>query len=169
MAKTIGELIEMINVEKNRDKLYRWYQNAYTKDVPPIMFAAFKRAIELRADGFDPEDDFEDAVFHALAGYEIALAIKHNERTAAIRTRSLLKKHKPLKALKYLMNSTDEKFGLQLLSDMQLPEFTFESVVVTFHQRFEPEEVLEAQRRLDDIFVNRPDVFIFPKIARNIF
>jgi hypothetical protein len=169
MAKTIGELIEMINVEKDRVKLYRWYQNAHTKKNPEIMSAAFKRAIELRADGFDPKGDFENAVYHALAGYEMALAIKHKERTAAIRTRSLLRRLEPLKALKYLMNSTDEKFGLKLLSNMKLAEFTFESVVVTYHKRFKDEEVIEAQRRLDEIFENRPKEFIYPKFERNIF
>jgi len=169
MAKTIGELIEMINVEKNRDKLFRWYQNAHTKNQPEIMTAAFKQAISLRAKGFDAKDDFEDAVFHALAGYEIALSIKNEKRATATRTRGLIKRREPLKAMKYLMNSSDEKFGLKTLAAMKLPEFTFESVVVTHHKMFTDLEVLEAQIRLNTIFQNRPNDFIYPKLVRNIF
>jgi hypothetical protein len=169
MVMSIGELIKKINVENDRDKLYRWYQNAYSKDVPEIMTAALKRAIELRAKGFVSEDEFEIAVYHALAGYEIALSIKNERRTLASRTRELIGRLKPLKALKFLINSTDEKFGLVTLSKMQLAEFTFESVIVTHYERFEPEEVFEAQFRLNEIFETRPNDFIYPKIESNIF
>ena len=169
MVKSIGELIKKINVENDRDVLYRWYQNAYAKDVPEIMAAALERAIELRAKGFESEDEFEIAVFHALAAYEIALSIKNERRTSASRTRELIGRLKPLKAIKFLINSTEEKFGLVTLSKMKLAEFTFEGVIVTHYERFEPEEVVEAQRRLDEIFEDRPKVFIYPKIDRSIF
>ena len=76
---------------------------------------------------------------------------------------------KPLEALRYLINSTNEKFGLKTLSGMHLAEFTFESVVVSYPKKFFPHEVVEAQRRLDQIFANRPEIFIYPKIERNIF
>jgi hypothetical protein len=169
MVKNIVELIEIINVEKDREKLFRWYQNGHARNLPEIMTAALRQAIRLKAQGFDPEDDFENAVFHALAGYEIALSIKNNVRTAASRTRNLLNRLKPLEALRLLMNSTDEKIGLKILSDMHLAEFTFESVVVTYPKKFFPHEVIEAQRRLDQIFANRPEIFIYPKIERSIF
>jgi hypothetical protein len=169
MAKTIGELIEKINVEKDRDKLFRWYQNAHAENQPEIMTAAFKQAIHLRAAGFDAKNNFEVAVFHALAGYEIALSINNDKRSTAARTRGLIRRHEPLKAMKILMNSTDEKFGLKILTAMQLPEFTFESVVVTHHEMFLDEEVIEAQSRLDAIFENRPSEFVYPKLSRNIF
>jgi hypothetical protein len=71
--------------------------------------------------------------------------------------------------MKFLINSTEEKFGLVTLSKMKLAEFTFEGVIVTHYERFEPEEVVEAQRRLDEIFEDRPKVFIYPKIDRSIF
>ena len=58
MVKSIGELIKMINVENDRDKLYRWYQNAYANDIPDIMRAALVRAIELRAKCFESDDEF---------------------------------------------------------------------------------------------------------------
>jgi hypothetical protein len=94
---------------------------------------------------------------------------KNEERTAATRTRNLLKRLKPDAAIKFLINSTDEKFGLVTLTSMQLAEFTFESVVVTYPKRFLPHEVDEAKRRLDLILANRPKDFIYPKIERNIF
>lgn len=169
MVKSVDELIEMINVEKDQVSLFRWYQNGYSRNLPAIMRAALKQAIRLRAQGFKPEDDFENAVFHALAGYEVALGIRNDERTAATRTRQLIDRVKPLKALKFLINSSEEKFGLKILSDMHLAEFTFESVVVTYDEKFEPDEVLEAQRRIDEILANRPKDFIYPKIRRNIF
>ena len=169
MVKSIGELIKMINIENDRDKLYRWYQNAYANDIPDIMRAALVRAIELRAKGFESDDEFEIAVYHALAGYEIALSIKNEKRTLASRTRELIGRLKPLNALKFLINSTEEKFGLVTLTDMHLAEFTFESVIVTHYEIFSSEEVIEAQRRLDEIFENRPKKFIYPKFERNIF
>ena len=169
MVKSVDELIEMINVEKDKVSLFRWYQNGYSRNLPAIMRAALRQAIRLRAQGFKPEDDFENAVFHALAGYEVALGIRNDERTAATRTRQLLDRVKPLEALKFLINSSEEKFGFKILSDMHLAEFTFESVVVTYHEIFEPEEVLEAKRRIDEILANRPTDFIYPNIRLNIF
>jgi len=169
MAKTIDELIERINVEKDREKLYRWYQNGHKNNLPEIMTAALGRAIHLKAQGFNPEDKFENAVFHALAGYEIALSIKNDRRTAAQRTRELLKRLKPLGAMKYLMDSPDEKYGLELLTSMQLAEFTFESVVVTFPKYFETYQVNVAEERLEEIFQTRNSGFEYPKINRNLF
>lgn len=169
MARTIDELIERIKVEKDREKLYRWYQNGHKNNLPEIMTAALSQAIHLKAQGFNPEDKFENAVFHALAGYEIALSIKNERRTTAQRTRGLLKRLKPLKAMKFLMDSSDEKYGLELLTSMLLAEFTFESVVVTFPKNFEPYQVNVAKNRLEEIFQNRNSEFEYPKIDRNLF
>ena len=137
--------------------------------MPSIMQAALKRAIDLRAEGFEPNDDFEDAVFHALAGYEIVLSIKNNRRVAANRTRNLLKRRTPQEALEFLVSVSNESYGFQTLADMQLAEFTFESVVVRFPNLFTPEQVEKAQRRLDDIFENRGADFVYPEISKNLF
>ena len=169
MFMSVAELIEMIDLEKDTEKLFRWYQNGYSRNLPEIMTAALRQAIRLKAEEFDLEDDFENAVFHALAGYEVALGIKNEERTAGTKALNLLKLLKPVDAIKFLINSKDKKFGLKILSDMHLAEFTFESVVVTYDEKFEPDEVFEAQRRIAEILANRPKDFIYPKIRRNIF
>ena len=52
---------------------------------------------------------------------------------------------------------------------MHLAEFTVENVVVTYPERFLPKQVLEAQRRLDELFEKRPKDFIYPEIEHNIF
>ena len=161
--------IQKINTELDRQKLYNWYRNGREHNMPTIMQAALKRAIDLKAEGFKPEDDFEDAVFHALAGYEIVLSIKNDRRVAANRTRSLLKRHTAQDALKSLVNFSKESYGLQILSDMQLAEFTFESVIIRFPDLFTSEQVEKAQQRLDEIFENRGDDFIYPEISKNLF
>jgi len=169
MLMSVAELIEMIDLEKDMDKLFRWYQNGHSRNLPEIMTAALRQAIRLKAGEFDPEDDFENSVFHALAGYEVALGIKNEGRTAGTQARNLLKLLKPVDAIKFLVNSKDKKFGLVTLTSMHLAEFTVESVVVTYPERFLPEQVLEAQRRLDAIFEKCPKDFIYPEIEHNIF
>jgi hypothetical protein len=161
--------IQKINKERDRQKLYNWYRNGHEHKMPSIMRAALKRAIELKAAGFDPDGDFEEAVFHALAGYEIALSIKNNRRVAANRTRNLLKRRTPQEALEFLVSVSNESYGFQTLADMQLAEFTFEGVVVRFPNLFTPEQVEKAQRRLDDIFKNRGADFVYPEIRKNLF
>jgi hypothetical protein len=161
--------IQKINKERDRQKLYNWYRNGHEHKMPSIMRAALKRAIELKAAGFDPDSDFEEAVFHALAGYEIALSIKNNRRVAANRTRNLLKRRTPQEALEFLVSVSNESYGFQTLADMQLAEFTFEGVVVRFPNLFTPEQVEKAQRRLDDIFENRGADFVYPEIRKNLF
>ena len=161
--------IHKINQERDRQKLYNWYRNGREHKMPSIMQAALKRAIDLRAEGFEPNDDFEDAVFHALAGYEIVLSIKNNRRVAANRTRNLLKRRTPQEALEFLVSVSNEIYGFQTLADMQLAEFTFESVVVRFPNLFTPEQIEKAQRRLDDIFENRGADFVYPEITKNLF
>ena len=91
MFMSVAELIEMIDLEKDTEKLFRWYQNGYSRNLPEIMTAALRQAIRLKAEEFDLEDDFENAVFHALAGYEVALGIKNEERTAGTKALNLLK------------------------------------------------------------------------------
>lgn len=170
MSDELSHLIGKIEVETDRQKLFNWYRNGHDKKMPKIMSAALKRAIQLRASGFDPEDEFENAVFHALAGYEVALSINNNtRRVAAIRTRSLLKRRGTQKALEFLVDASRESLGLKLLTSMQLAEFTFESVINSFPDRFTSEQVDEAKRRLNEILDNRPSDFIYPQIKRNLF
>jgi len=169
MLMSVAELIEMIELEKDAEKLFRWYQNGHSRNLPAIMTAALRQAIRLKAGEFDPEDDFENSVFHALAGYEVALGIKNEGRTAGTQARNLLKLLKPVDAIKFLINSKNKRFGLVTLTSMQLAEFTVESVVVTYPERFLPEQVLEAQRRLDAILEKCPKDFIYPEIEHNIF
>lgn len=169
LAKTIANLIAIIEVETDRKKLFNWYRNAHEKNIPTIMRAATIRAIQLKAKGFDPEDDFENAVFHALAGYEIALSIKHDKRVAANRTRGLLKRMTAQEAINYLVDPKRETTGIKLLTSMQLAEFTFESVVDSYPDHFEEVQVKEAKRRLDEILNNRPIDFVFPELKRNLF
>ena len=170
MPDEIPHLIEKIEVETDRQKLFNWYRNGHDKEQPSIMAAALKRAIQLRAAGFDPEDEFENAVFHALAGYEVALSINNNtRRVAANRTRGLLKRLGTQDALEFLVDVGREPVGLQLLTSMQLAEFTFESVIVSFPHRFTVDQVDEANRRLNEILDNRPSDFIYPQIKRNLF
>jgi hypothetical protein len=169
MLMSVAELIEMIDLEKDMEKLFRWYQKGHSRNLPAIMTAALRQAIRLKAGEFDPEDDFENSVFHALAGYGVALGIKNEGRTVGTQARNSLKLLKPVDAIKFLVNSKDKKFGLVTLTSMHLAEFTVESVVVTYPERFLPEQVLEAQRRLDAIFEKCPKDFIYPEIEHNIF
>ena len=97
------------------------------------------------------------------------MGIKNEERTAGTKALNLLKLLKPVDAIKFLINSKDKKFGLVTLTSMHLAEFTVENVVVTYPERFLPKQVLEAQRRLDELFEKRPKDFIYPEIEHNIF
>ena len=68
-----------------------------------------------------------------------------------------------------MVNVSNESYGFQTLADMQLAEFTFESVVVRFPNLFTPEQIEKAQRRLDDIFENRGEDFVYPELTKNLF
>jgi hypothetical protein len=170
MASEVSHHIKKIEVETDRQKLFNWYRNGHDKKMPEIMVAALKRAIRLKASGFKPVDSFEDAVYHALAGYEVALSINNStRRVAANRTRNLLKRLGAQGALEFLVEESRETFGLRLLTSMQLAEFTFENVIINFPDRFTKDQVEEANRRRDEILKNRPDNFIYPRIKRNLF
>jgi len=67
-----------------------------------------------------------------------------------------------------LVNVSNESYGFQTLADMQLAEFTFESVVVRFQNLFTSEQIEKAQRRLDDIFENRGEDFVYPELTKNL-
>ena len=116
-----------------------------------LYTAAFRRFCKLSGVAHeDPSDPRVRATFEAIAAYEQTLHEKHGKRVKASRTRQKIAKKGVYQSLLEWAKLHGNRPGFRSLIDANLPEFTFEAVVVRFANRFPPDVVKSCRETLKD-------------------
>jgi hypothetical protein len=96
------------------------------------------------------QTQLEIEIDKAIHAYEEFLTAKNGRRTAASRTRQMLKRHGYIETMERLMRSTGRQAGFIAVMEKGLQELTFEAVIVRHPKSFTQEAVKRAKQRLEE-------------------
>ena len=137
------------------DKVRALMANAIRYKNTDLENACFRRICEL--EGSDYSDPLVARLWQAVAAYEECLRKKHNGRAVkASYTRRKIKEKGAEQTLIDWALDTKETGGFEALLTNGMPELTGEYVVVEFADRFDPNVVKAAAKRLQEAGVPLP-------------
>ena len=115
---------------------------------PDLAQKARRRAIELRAISYGSNSEVELELLKSVYAYEEVLYEKHKKHQRASYTWRMIKRDGIIAAAEKAVNRKFEPAGYKLLAEMGLHDLTFESVIVRYPDKFNPEAVSRAKSRL---------------------
>ncbi len=115
---------------------------------PDLAREARRRAVELKAIAYGATTDAEREALQAVYAAEAALSAKNGKKTRASRTWQSIKRWGLLQTVERVVSKRKETDAYKALIDMDMADFTFESVVVRHPAAFAPETLVHAQKRL---------------------
>lgn len=121
--------------------------NARRQGRQDVYLEALVRRCEL--EGVDYEDPVEREFLGVLAAYEEFLADRNGKATSASYTRRKMREKGIIQCLEDWAVAADETDGFQALMSKRLTYLTGEHIVLKYPERFSPEAVAGARRRLD--------------------
>jgi hypothetical protein len=117
---------------------------------PELARQARRRAVELKAVAYGATTDAEREALQAVYAAEAALSAKNGKKTRASRTWQSIARWGLLQTVERVVSKRKETDAYKALVDMDMADFTFESVVVRHPSAFTPETLAHAQNRLND-------------------
>jgi hypothetical protein len=124
-------------------------ERALAKGKQDLYSVAFRHFCRLSGAQYDdPTDPLIRAAFEAVAAYEQILKEKHGKNVTASRTRQKIAKKGVYQSIVEWSKLHGNRPGFHTLIDAGMPEFTFESVVVRFSDRFTPDVVSSCRETL---------------------
>lgn len=117
---------------------------------PDLAREARRRAVELKAAAFGAQSQAEREALQAVYAAEAALSAKNGKKTRASRTWQSIARWGLLQTVERVVCSRKETDAYKALVDMDMADFTFESVVVRHPNEFSAETLACAQKRLAD-------------------
>lgn len=146
-----AKLIEFISVCADIGKLQNWVRNAEREGVPEIADAARRRIIEVEA--LKSKDSSSDPMvldfWKSIFALEFALSEERGKTTRLNRTRQKIARVGVLQTLADLARQPTASEGYFLLRERGMLDMSAEAVVLRFPDRFDPDVLIAAQRRLD--------------------
>lgn len=136
-----------IERESDPAKLRTLIENARRKGNLDIERRAFRSLFQLA--GRDHTDPLEVDFAGVVSAYEELLVDKNGRRASATRARQKIAKAGPERSLIDWATSAAPSPAFSQLRDKGLVELTGEYLVVKYADRFSPEVVASAQKRLD--------------------
>lgn len=140
---------EKVTRLKTPDECEKFAANVKAK-YPNLAIQAQRRAVELRASNHGAVSTAEEEALQAVYAYEETLSRKNGKRTRATRTWQMIERHGILPAVERVVNRDAETVGFTALAEMDMMDFTFESVILRHPQHFSNEVVEKSRRRLAD-------------------
>jgi hypothetical protein len=118
-----------------------------------VYWEAFGRLCVLS--GRDEPDPLVRDFYSTLTAYEELLTSKNKKKTLANRTRQKLVRKGVVQCLEdWAVQKTSE--GLELLVNKRLFELTGEFLVIKYANRFSPQAVASARKKLEDLGYSPP-------------
>ena len=115
---------------------------------PNLAREARRRAVELKATAYGAEKESEREALQAVYAAEAALSAKNGKKTRASRTWQSIARWGLLQTVERVVCNRKETDAYKALVDMDMADFTFESVVARHPNDFNAETVARAQKRL---------------------
>ena len=106
--------------------------------------------------GIDHDDPVTKRLWQAVTAYEETLRRKHGKSQRASYTRRKIAEKGPIVTLSDWALDKKVTPGFEALIEAGMAEFTGEYVVIEFADRFEPNVVAAARKRLEDFGVALP-------------
>lgn len=128
--------------------------NAQARGETALVQACQRRLYELGGANYD--DPVERRLWQAVTAYEETLQVKHGRKQPAAYTRRKIAAKGAIATLTDWALDADVTPGFTALVESGMAEFTGEYVVVEFADRFAPEAVAAARKRLADHGVALP-------------
>ncbi|OJF99384.1 hypothetical protein [Pararhizobium antarcticum] len=154
-----AKLIELISVCTDIGKLQNWVRNAEREGVPEIADAARRRIIEVEA--LKSKDSSSDSMvldfWKSIFALEFALSEERGKTTRLNRTRQKIARVGVLKTLADLALQPTASEGYFLLRERGMLDMSAEAVVLRFPDRFGPDVLIAARRRLTGDQDSNPD------------
>ena len=115
---------------------------------PNLAREAHRRAVELKAVEYGAASDAEREVLQAIYAAEAALSARNGKKTRAARTWQSIERWGLLQTVERVVSKCKETDAYKALIDMDMADFTFESVVVRYPSAFTSETLVHARKRL---------------------
>lgn len=146
-----AKLIALISVCTDIGKLQNWVRNAEREGVPEIADTARRRIIEVEA--LKSKDSSNDPMvldfWKSIFALEFALSEERGKTTRLNRTRQKIARVGVLQTLADLARQPTASEGYVLLRERGMLDMSAEAVVLRFPDRFGPDVLIAARRRLD--------------------
>jgi hypothetical protein len=152
LQEATDRALKFIAICSDARKLKQVAENAKAHGAAEVEQAALRRlyAVMPVAEPGTLEHDVWQSVY-ALEG---ALKAERGKTTLLSRTRQKLKRDGEVVTVADLVTGKASA-GFQMLLDRHMPELTFEAVALRHPQRFSPDILAAAEKRLEDAGVNR--------------
>jgi hypothetical protein len=128
------------------DELKKLMVNAKRQGRDDVYLDALQRRCEL--EGVDVSDPVEREFLGVLAAYEEFLGERNGKTTVASYTRRKMRDKGIVRCLEDWATATNETDGFQALMSKRLTHLTGEHIVLKYPDRFSPEAVAGARKRL---------------------
>lgn len=119
---------ELVTRIKDPELCYVFARNACRNGHPELAIQAYRRAVDLRAQGHDADSDAERATLRAIYAYEEALSYRKGKRTRATGTWQLVNRHGLLPALCKRLASGGQDDVRATLIELGMEDYSFEAV-----------------------------------------
>ena len=119
------ELVERI---KEPELCYVFARNATRRGHPELALQAYRRAVDLRAEGHETESDAEFAAVRAIYAYEEALSYSKGKRTRATGTWQMVNRHGLLAAVHKRIQGRSGDDVKAVLKELGMEDYSFEAV-----------------------------------------
>ncbi len=119
------ELVERI---KEPELCYVFARNATRRGHPELALQAYRRAVDLRAEQYETENEAEFAAVRAIYAYEEALGYAKGKRSRATGTWQLVNRHGLLPALRRRLKSKSGEEVKPVLKELGMEDYSFEAV-----------------------------------------
>ncbi|GAB3271492.1 hypothetical protein [Parahaliea aestuarii] len=119
------------------DKCYVFARNAERQGHPELARQAYRRAVDLRAEGHDTASDIEFAAVRAIYAYEEALSYSKGKRTRATGTWQMANRYGPVEAVQKRLGSRTSDDLQAVLQELGMEDYSFTAVRQAYPEVFE--------------------------------
>lgn len=135
---------------KTVEECERFARNARDRGYPALAQEARARAVQLKSENHQAQDQVERECLQAVYAYEEAQSTLKGRRFRANRTWQMIHRHGIIPAVERAVNRSDETMGYQTLVEMGMGEFAFERVILRHPSRFSDAVVSRSRERVGD-------------------
>ena len=149
------KMLKFIEQCEDPEKLKSLGKNARDRGSSKVAEAAFRKLISVLPS--ERPGTVEHDFWQTVHAFELALSDERGKTTRLARTRQKVGRVGVIQTLKDWALTKTETDGFRMLLERGMPELTGEAIVLRHSNRFEPEIVAAARKRLEDagVDVNR--------------
>lgn len=115
---------------------YVFARNATRNGHPELALQAYRRAVDLRAEGAGAKSEVELAAFRAIFAYEEALSFSKGRRTRATGTWQMVSRHGLLPTICKRVQSGTDAAITATLTELGMEDYSFAAVFEAYPRAF---------------------------------